>query len=192
MSEWYEIVPADAPLMQGDFIFKCRVPTWKRENIELSGETEEETLKALLHFIEADVIVMTQACDLEQNHVQNVTLCPHLPLSKYKEGWERFMTARKQGITPNAWRKQCDNLRDGFIWNQSLLNSSTIDEFPFEHRVADFYDVYTLPRVFLESLLKNRGNPRPRLLPPYREHLSQAFARFYMRVGLPTPINKGW
>ena len=26
---------------------------------------------------------------------------------------------------------------------------------------------------------------RLRLLPPYREHLSQSFARFFMRVGLP-------
>jgi hypothetical protein len=26
------------------------------------------------------------------------------------------------------------------------------------------------------------------LLPPYREHLSQAFARFFMRVGLPVDI----
>jgi len=28
--------------------------------------------------------------------------------------------------------------------------------------------------------------------PPYREHLSQAFARFFMRVGLPIPIEKKW
>jgi hypothetical protein len=27
-----------------------------------------------------------------------------------------------------------------------------------------------------------------RLCPPYREHLAQAFARFFMRVGLPIPI----
>jgi hypothetical protein len=26
------------------------------------------------------------------------------------------------------------------------------------------------------------------LLPPYREHLSQAFARFFMRVGLPVEV----
>jgi hypothetical protein len=29
---------------------------------------------------------------------------------------------------------------------------------------------------------------RLRLLPPYREHLSQSFARFFMRVGLPIDI----
>ncbi len=34
--------------------------------------------------------------------------------------------------------------------------------------------------VFLPSRL--------RLLPPYREHLAQGFARFFMRVGLPVDI----
>ncbi|MBM4033230.1 MAG: hypothetical protein FJ291_15815 [Planctomycetes bacterium] len=29
---------------------------------------------------------------------------------------------------------------------------------------------------------------RVRLCPPYREHLAQAFARFFMRVGLPVDI----
>jgi hypothetical protein len=27
-----------------------------------------------------------------------------------------------------------------------------------------------------------------RLLPPYREHLAQAFARFFIRVGLPVDV----
>ncbi len=45
---------------------------------------------------------------------------------------------------------------------------------------------------FLESLLKQRGQPRLRLLPPYREHLSQAFARFFMRVGLPVQVAQAW
>jgi hypothetical protein len=48
--------------------------------------------------------------------------------------------------------------------------------------------VYSVPRGFLESLLNQRMQSRLRLLPPYREHLSQAFARFFMRVGLPVPI----
>jgi hypothetical protein len=33
-----------------------------------------------------------------------------------------------------------------------------------------------------------RAGDRLRLLPPYREHLSQAFARYFMRVGLPQDI----
>lgn len=33
---------------------------------------------------------------------------------------------------------------------------------------------------------------RLRLLPPYREHLSQAFARYFMQVGLPVNVSKVW
>lgn len=51
----------------------------------------------------------------------------------------------------------------------------------------DFRRGYSLPLAFLRkrALLDSR---RLRLLPPYREHLSQAFARFFMRVGLPVDI----
>jgi len=40
---------------------------------------------------------------------------------------------------------------------------------------------------FLINFAKQKDQ-RLRLLPPYREHLSQAFARFFMRVGLPSDI----
>ena len=53
--------------------------------------------------------------------------------------------------------------------------------------MVDFRNVYGVPFGFLEELSASRGE-RLRLLPPYREHLSQAFARFFMRVGLPTDI----
>jgi hypothetical protein len=59
-----------------------------------------------------------------------------------------------------------------------------------EHHIVDFHMIYTVPRDFLESLLQHRGKPRLRLVPPYREHLSQAFDRFFMRVGLPAPLAK--
>ena len=78
------------------------------------------------------------------------------------------------------------------MWNQSFLNSFSSQEVSSEIRIAEFREVFTVPRTFLESLLGVRKTPRLRLLPPYREHLSQAFARFFMRVGLPQPVNKTW
>ena len=54
-------------------------------------------------------------------------------------------------------------------------------------RVVDFCSVFTLPLVFLREQARSSAK-RLRLLPPYREHLSQAFARFFMRVGLPVDI----
>jgi hypothetical protein len=52
---------------------------------------------------------------------------------------------------------------------------------------VDFRRVFSLPLGFMRGLATAQGN-RLRLLPPYREHLSQSFARFFMRVGLPEDI----
>jgi hypothetical protein len=54
-------------------------------------------------------------------------------------------------------------------------------------RIVDFRRVYSLPLAFVRQRVAMAGD-RLRLLPPYREHLSQAFARFFMRVGLPVDI----
>jgi hypothetical protein len=50
--------------------------------------------------------------------------------------------------------------------------------------VVEFHRLATLPKAFASTFAAGLG-PRLRLRPPYREHLSQAFARFFMRVGLP-------
>jgi hypothetical protein len=68
-----------------------------------------------------------------------------------------------------------------------MLNKCELPCFNNEFLVVDFHNVYGVPYAFLDSLLKGQGK-RLRLLPPYREHLSQAFARFFMRVGLPVDI----
>ena len=63
------------------------------------------------------------------------------------------------------------------------MNKSDLEGFETEYLVVDFRSVYSVPFNFLIDLAKSRGK-RLRLLPPHREHLSQAFARFFMRVGL--------
>ena len=42
----------------------------------------------MVEAVEADVIVMTQACDIEQEKVNNLVLCPHLSLNDFHEVWE--------------------------------------------------------------------------------------------------------
>jgi hypothetical protein len=62
-----------------------------------------------------------------------------------------------------------------------------LDGIAWGMKVADFHTLYGVP---IESLreVACKCKKRVRLLPPYREHLSQALARFFMRVGLPTNI----
>ena len=189
---WYSRVEAQTPLTQGDLISDCPVIAWAAGPLNLSGSEEGEVLKAATTAVRADVVVMTQACDLEYNKVDNVIMCPHISVSEYRKAWEEEMKRLKQTPTKKAWGRFCEDIRDGYIWNLSILNTGESGDLKTEHRVVDFHDVYTIPRSFRESLLKQRGRPRLRLNPPYREHLSQAFARFFMRVGLPVPVTITW
>jgi hypothetical protein len=54
---------------------------------------------------QADVVVMTQACDLEHDKVRNVVLCPHVALSTFRSLWERALQQGGQNPTAKAWRK---------------------------------------------------------------------------------------
>lgn len=56
-----------------------------------------------------------------------------------------------------------------------------------EISIVSFREVWSLPLDFVRRMAAAYG-PRPRLRPPYREHLAQAFARYFMRVGLPVDI----
>jgi len=69
-----------------------------------------------------------------------------------------------------------------------FLNRCELEGFEADFQVVDFRNVYGVPLDFLVDLSRRREK-RLRLLPPYREHLSQAFARFFMRVGLPVDID---
>jgi hypothetical protein len=53
--------------------------------------------------------------------------------------------------------------------------------------VVDFRMIVSLPIGYLARHAESLGD-RPRLCSPYVEHFSQAFARFFMRVGLPSQI----
>ncbi|MCG3196172.1 MAG: hypothetical protein GHCLOJNM_00643 [bacterium] len=62
-----------------------------------------------------------------------------------------------------------------------------LERFTSEVKIVDFRRTFSLPIGFMRELARGVG-PRVRLLPPYREHPAQAFARFFLRVGLPVDI----
>jgi len=69
----------------------------------------------------------------------------------------------------------------------SELAASNDAEAPIGIRIVDFGRIFSLPKAFVHQFAAKQGK-RLRLSPPYREHLSQSFARFFMRVGLPQDI----
>jgi hypothetical protein len=192
-SPWYEVVGPDVGLTQGDIVLECPLLKWQLdEATEGEPRASGERLFKAARGIKADVVVMTQACDLEQGKVLDVVLCPSRPLSRYRPIWEEAGRVRKQNPTNKAWSAFCEDIKNGYVWNLFLMDSLQEGELTTEHRIVDFHSVHTVPRAFLDTLIAERGVKRLRLLPPYREHLSQSFARFFMRVGLPTPITRSW
>jgi hypothetical protein len=185
---WYQVIDAQQPLSQGDLILDCPVLVWRR--LDPTTPTPLAERAALLR---EDVVVMTQACDLEHHKVHDVVLCRHIALTAYrKNAWEPWMAARGQAPSEKAWRRFCEDIAAGFVWNLSFLDRFEHPGLGTEVRIVNFHTVFTIPRDFLGPLLRERGRDRLRLGSPYREHLSQAFARFFMRVGLPQPVTPAW
>jgi hypothetical protein len=166
---WYEIVDANTSLSQGDFFEACPVVI-PRTVIDRDTETVAADV------IEYDVVVMSQSCDLENRKVDIVLVCPVWSLSEF--GMQNGYYGSTKGK---------EELRKGYSTGYHLLNSCELEGFNKDYSIVDFRNVYGVPFNFLVQISKKKSH-RLRLLPPYREHLSQAFARFFMRVGLPSDI----
>jgi hypothetical protein len=166
--EWYEVVNG-ASLQQGDFFYKCPVVVPVANPIERNVDVK---------VIESDVVIMSQSCDLERGKVEIVLVCPFIALSE----------ARKHNSQHFSSAKWLKGVRQGKEPGYHLLNEITLQGHEQEPVIVDFRNVYGVPFEYFQTLLED-SVPRIRLLPPYKEHLSQAFARFFMRVGLPVPVN---
>jgi hypothetical protein len=158
---WYGIVDAE-DLQQGDLLFACPF-----DQVDDTGQPRRKNY---------DVVVLSQSCDLVQDKLEMVQLCPFWALDALAKKIEYF--ANKRGK---------EELRRGNLPGYHLLNRCELPEKPTDLLVIDFRMQFAVKFVYLKRLASGQ-KPRLRLLPPYREHLAQALARFYMRVGLPVDI----
>ncbi len=185
---WYRSVAANEPLTQGDFILNCPVSKWSLDSDDYFDGKNLDNLKAKLDAFCIDAIVMSQACDLEQNKVRDVILCPILPLAEFRELWNEQRKIEGKGNSASNFKGYFTDIKKAKISNLAVLNEGSAGGISTTHRIVDFAEIYSVPRVFLETSISRRGFARLTLVAPYREHLSQSFARFFMRVGLPTPV----
>ncbi len=119
---------------------------------------------------------MTQSCDLANRKVEHVALCPIHTLPEFEIANPSFA---KKG----AW----EAVRKGRIEGLHLLASPETPDNNRAALVVNFAQIISLPQDYLEKHADSQGN-RWRLESPFLEHFSQAFARFFMRVGLPAEL----
>lgn len=167
---WYGVVEGD-DIKQGDILENC--PVFVPPD-ELALAPEGNPASAEFIWQERDLIVMSQSCDLvkDRERLDEIVLCAVWRQSE--------MTGKLAKI------ETLEEARKGRLPNIHLIGACPYVEFEREIRIVDFRRIYSLPVKYVRN--RARAARRLRLLPPYREHLSQSFARFFMRVGLPVDI----
>lgn len=164
----------EANLRQGDYLPNCLVPIpiFDPDNFSRNPEGQEIDVEVR----ELDLIVLTQSCDLENKKAQFVALCPIYPIVEFEK------------VNPDFARKgKWNEVRRGRVEGLHLLASPNDPSNNRDALVVDFRQIYSLPFAYLIRHAEKIGS-RWRLQSPFLEHFSQTFARFFMRVGLPSSI----
>ena len=167
---WWNSV-ASPQLAQGDLLPECCLPIFVDPTPKDTDEADE------IEVVSQRLIVVTQSCDLENNKVEFVALCPIHTLYEFAEANPHYKQSTKN------W----EDVRRGKIHALHLVGSPESPDSNVDSLVIDFGQIVSLPLHYLNDHADSLGD-RWRLRSPFLEHFSQAFARFFMRVGLPSGI----
>lgn len=171
MAEWYESVEAGEIPQQGELIRNIPLLDFTADYL-----TPTEGGVVDINVVEYNVVLITHSCDIAQNNVELLQVCSYYQLSEFIESKAEFNT-----------RSKLSQLLDGKFGRYLVCEQG--EDYPTEPLVVDLSQVFTVRRTYVEQYIAIHGS-RLRLKPPYREFLSQAFARFFMRVALPRTVRE--
>jgi len=169
---WYKKIIKSGFLQQGDLIANC--PIIIPPSLQISDKADINA-----EVKELDVIILSQSCDLENDKISLVVVSPYLPISEFSK------SLSAQGKNQKEIKRIIKDIKRGFNFGYHIIEKE--NDLLKECQVVDFKNVYSVDLNLLRDYCDGIEN-RLRLLPPYREHLAQSFARFFMRVGLPQNI----
>lgn len=185
MTSWYEVTQ-EKELQQGDILLSCPVPVLPAQYPPDTTGTGADAPLVFEGKLEVrNVVILSQSCDLINRKLASVIVGPIWPIERLPElaNDDKLRTESKRLASLQNF------IRNGYSPRFHMLEASSIESHPQNISIVDFWAVYTVPLGFLEMFAAYSG-ARLRLVSPYTEHLSQAFARFVMRVGLPSPIQE--
>lgn len=170
-SDWYSVV-SGGDLEQGDVIVSCPV-----HRVESDDDSDE----AVVIREEHDVVLLTQTCDLEHDKVEDVLVGV---IVSYGDLVAREETTNGK-IRSKEFRKAAavGNLPPYFV----LPERDQAPVLPWS--LVQFHYVFSVPKPVVTALALAQPG-RLRLNSPYKEYLAQAFARFIMRVALPSTLDE--
>lgn len=198
---WYEII-RDGSLDQGDLVPHCNVL------VAVEAPSPEQPPKAKLRPITA--LVLTQTCDVAQEKTESIIVCAVWSLASVvlgdpslRQKAEEAAKREKLGELPSIEEADVESRVERIVERSGPLrghfNAIIKGERPAyamlpaheplgrPKSLASFEHVYSLPRKNVASLVAG-PTERLRLRPPYREHVSAAFGRYFSRIGLPVDV----
>ncbi len=87
---WYEIIESSVELQQGDFIPECPIV------IPPNNLNSDETLEIDIQLI--DSIILSQSCDLVNDKIEIVLVCPYLTLKEFIEKLPKEQQSNKSKL----------------------------------------------------------------------------------------------
>lgn len=175
---WYQVVDSHqlAPatlLEQGDILRDC--PRFGIEGLDHWPPPDDAEVVVATDLVQA--VILTQTCDLIQEKVEWVLLAVVVP---WPDARDAMVAQGNQAARSSKFREA---LVQGNLPALALLHRHTgVPKMNWS--VVDFHQLFVLPKSLVVDIAAANG-ARLRLASPYKEHLSQAFARYFMRVGLP-------
>lgn len=165
---WYRLVTGGS-VEQGELFLDFPVVTVlsSYEEIVSGSEEADQSLRTF------DTIVVSQSCDLDAGKIETVVLCP---IHRREEIEDQYGELRNVG--------GLKRIKAGWVASLYMLPPCRVEEFELGSRYVSFRQVFAVPLAHVQAHAR-RYDRRVRLMPPYREHLAQAFARFIMRIGFP-------
>lgn len=178
---WYETTSTEQKLLQGDLVQGCPTVTLPPSLADLEAGKIQTTC------ILRNAIIMTQSCDLASKGAETVLLCPYYPFKQWIQRTNGYRSQAAGGQpVKNLVTKELEALADGRRVLQHLLNRDDSAGIT-DYLVVELNAAFSVHRSVITELTA-RQQTRILLRSPYREHLSQAYARVFMRVGLPENI----
>jgi hypothetical protein len=162
---WYE--PASNSLEQGDLLldFPLILPT-------VTSEGEVAVLRKKTH-----VAILTQSCDIAKPTQKTLLL---VQVFEYGE-----VSARPENSHLKT-KEYIRGLREGAAICDFLLPPGPFGSIGYG--LISFRHLFVLPKSYVEQQAPALSGLT--LRSPYKEHFSQAYARFMMRVGLPDTLRE--
>lgn len=159
--DWYEGCTGE--LEQGDIILGFA---------GLLPDLDEHSMPSLVRAT-INVVVLTQSCDIPKPAQKTILLAQVLDHADAAEKWSHYSSSKYK-----------DALAHGTSICDVLLPPTPDGALDFS--LVLFRNLLVLPKTYV---MRERSRCRTiRLSSPYKEYLAQSYARFMMRVGLPTPL----